>query len=475
MNHTVENTFNSNYDFQNVVPKTNEVKKSSSFYDDYLKRLNENKQETESAIKKFPFKLSDLMTQQIQTVSQTPETTGSAIKKNIKNVLSTKYGELDSRNLFDDIDDKDVEDNIQTAENTIKTNVDRGVLSKSTLPKLPNLRDGLALSYAAANKGKSKAATRAREAAYTELNPKNFYNDYLKNNSSQDKNKSWNKISKVFDLPKVNKNPRYVSADVLNMRSAPGTDSKVIGKLTDGTEVNYTGNKTKEIDGHLWAEVTYDGKTGWVAADYLKTAKPQDFSSGAIQNNSATTSIAYQKPNTSINVKYGDSKDKIETKEYNNEYGISPLDGEAVRKAFSNVGDFDKSGEMHCVDLTKWFINSFTTLKHSNGNGCDQVDNTAKSNNITNEITTTPCAPSIYSVKAGTYGPGIKDGGRSDATAGHTGVVIDCKYLGDGKYELTYIDTYLGYDDDGLKATFKKKTFDKSDNVTYLNLSNYLK
>ena len=75
MNHTVENTFNSNYDFQNVVPKTNEVKKSSSFYDDYLKRLNENKQETESAIKKFPFKLSDLMTQQIQTVSQTPETT----------------------------------------------------------------------------------------------------------------------------------------------------------------------------------------------------------------------------------------------------------------------------------------------------------------------------------------------------------------------------------------------------------------
>ena len=168
MNHTVENTFNSNYDFQNVVPKTNEVKKSSSFYDDYLKRLNENKQETESAIKKFPFKLSDLMTQQIQTVSQTPETTGSAIKKNIKNVLSTKYGELDSRNLFDDIDDKDVEDNIQTAENTIKTNVDRGVLSKSTLPKLPNLRDGLALSYAAANKGNSKAATRAREAAYME-------------------------------------------------------------------------------------------------------------------------------------------------------------------------------------------------------------------------------------------------------------------------------------------------------------------
>ena len=41
-------------------------------------------------------------------------------------------------------------------------------MSKDVYSKLPNLRDGLALSYAAANKGKSRAATRAREAAYTE-------------------------------------------------------------------------------------------------------------------------------------------------------------------------------------------------------------------------------------------------------------------------------------------------------------------
>ena len=44
----------------------------------------------------------------------------------------------------------------------------------------------------------------------------NFYDDYLKNNNFQDKKKSWNKIAQVFDLPEVNKNPRYVSADVLN-------------------------------------------------------------------------------------------------------------------------------------------------------------------------------------------------------------------------------------------------------------------
>ena len=45
------------------------------------------------------------------------------------------------------------------------------MLNKNTLPKLPNLRDGLALSYAAANNGNSRAATKAREAAYTESEP----------------------------------------------------------------------------------------------------------------------------------------------------------------------------------------------------------------------------------------------------------------------------------------------------------------
>ena len=210
---------------------------------------------------------------------------GSIIKDNIKNVLSKKYGELDVRHLFDDIDDTEIENNILTAENTIQTNINKGYLSKDIYSKLPNLRDGLALSYAAANKGRSKAATRAREAGYTEQSPlkasdiqpksqptkySNFYTDYLENKKTSQSNNSWNIFGKTNELPGINKNPRYVNADVLNMRSAPGMDSKIVGGLPDGTEVHYTGNKTEEIDGHLWAEVTYDGKTGWVAADYLR-------------------------------------------------------------------------------------------------------------------------------------------------------------------------------------------------------------
>ena len=171
------------------------------------------------------------------------------------------------------------------------------------------MRDVLALSYAAANKGNSPAATRAREAAYTEQSEKktsdnlllnesgnkptkkptnysNFYDDYLKNKQpSRQNNNPWNTFDKTFDLPQL-KNPRYVQSDVLNMRSAPGTNSKIIDRLINGTEVNYTGNKTEEIDGHLWAEITYDGKTGWVAADYLMIEKPDTvpFDSGYAKN-----------------------------------------------------------------------------------------------------------------------------------------------------------------------------------------------
>ena len=93
---------------------------------------------------------------------------GAEIKKSIKSTLSKKYGELDTRHLFDTIDDKDIEDNIETAENTIKTNIDKGILGKDFAAKLPNLRDGLALSYAAANIGNGKDTKMAREAAYTE-------------------------------------------------------------------------------------------------------------------------------------------------------------------------------------------------------------------------------------------------------------------------------------------------------------------
>ena len=251
------------------------------------------------------------------------------------------------------------------------------------------------------------------------------------------------------------------------MRSAPGTDSKVIGKLPDGTEVNFTGNKTNEIDGHLWAEVTYDGKTGWVAADYLKTAKPQ--------NGSVPTSDTPQKTAQSVSIDSVNNGSKIDINDHS-----------ALQTAFNNVrkpgatddnpgdpGDFDGVWGLQCVDLPNWFLDNYTTLGRVGGNGKDIVQNIASKHNL--EVTTTPTAPAVFSVKEGTYGPGIRTGGVSDATAGHTGIVLAVKDLGDDLYEITYIDTYNGLKGNKYNSNINTKTFKKGDNVTYVSLEGYLK
>lgn len=211
------------------------------------------------------------------------EKIGTTIKNNIKNVLSKKYSDIDTKHLFDDINDDEIEKNIPTAENTIKTNVDRGYLNKEYSSKLPNLRDGLALSYAAAEKGNSKAASRAREAAYTEADSTNLkplgkilYNmpktdkPSLTNLSGKNSEPSLTLLSSDSDYQ-----TRYVGGDGVRFRNAPGTgaNSIALGMLYTGDEVKFTGQK-KEQDGRMWAEVVVDGKKGWVAAEYLKTAKP---------------------------------------------------------------------------------------------------------------------------------------------------------------------------------------------------------
>jgi len=79
---------------------------------------------------------------------------------------------------------------------------------------------------------------------------------------------------------------RYVNSDtsLLNMRSAPGTQSTVISTLPGGTTLDYQGNKTGVIDGHMWAEVSVNGQTGWVAATYLTDEAPSTTTMSATTN-----------------------------------------------------------------------------------------------------------------------------------------------------------------------------------------------
>ncbi len=260
--------------------------------------------------------------------------------------------------------------------------MDRGVLSRASLPKLPNLVDGHALSFAAAEQGNSKAAKRAREAAYTEqessetfdnllLNASDkqlaiqptkyssFYNDYLeKKEPSQDNSKSWNIVGI---------NDHVALQDAFNKVRKPGATADDLGQ----------------------------------------------------------------------------------------------------------PGDFDGVWGLQCVDLSNWFLDEYTTLGSVSGSGKDIVQNLANKYNL--EVTTTPCAPAVFSVEKGTYGPGIRPGSVSDSVAGHTGIVLAVKDLGNDMYEITYIDTYKGYNDNGYNSNVRTRTFKKGDNVTYVSLEGHLK
>ncbi len=280
LNNAIPKMFERNFKFSKSVPIINsgtEKKKRSSFYDDYV--VNSNKSTTKTLIQSPVFKTPDLTPLVTGPATQNSESSGDIIKKNIESVLAKKYGALDVAHTFDNISDKDIEANIQAAQETVNTNIDKGLLSKDVSVKLPNLVDGLALSFAAAEQGNSKAAKRAREATYTEQeSPKafdnlllnasdkqpafqpvkypSFYNDYLeKKEPSQNNSKSWNIIGNAFGLPEVDEKPIDVSDKLNNtdefekenMRVTPESPYDVGFKATTQNQTEQD-EKEKSVD-----------------------------------------------------------------------------------------------------------------------------------------------------------------------------------------------------------------------------------
>lgn len=66
--------------------------------------------------------------------------------------------------------------------------------------------------------------------------------------------------------------PRYVTADVLNVRSSPGLSGPIVQTLSIGDAVN-TFESTRDADGINWFAVD-DAGTFWVAAEYLTISPP---------------------------------------------------------------------------------------------------------------------------------------------------------------------------------------------------------
>lgn len=63
--------------------------------------------------------------------------------------------------------------------------------------------------------------------------------------------------------------PRKVTAQSLNMRKGPGTGYDRYGDpLPQGAIVTHTGD-AREVEGETWAEVSYQGRLGWVSGRFL--------------------------------------------------------------------------------------------------------------------------------------------------------------------------------------------------------------
>lgn len=102
---------------------------------------------------------------------------GEKIKNSLSEALKPKYGDIGIKGIFDKIGDSDVVKYLNQAKDSIKRNVKNGILTEEKLADYPNMENGLAMFYAADEKGDKKAAKMAYEAAYTEGDSADKSND----------------------------------------------------------------------------------------------------------------------------------------------------------------------------------------------------------------------------------------------------------------------------------------------------------
>ncbi len=91
----------------------------------------------------------------------------SKIRENVKNAYESVYKNGKSAKIFDNIDDKTIEDGLKLSKSAMDSNIRLGKINDSFLKSHPYLSDGLTMFYALSDKKKPKEANEARKLAYT--------------------------------------------------------------------------------------------------------------------------------------------------------------------------------------------------------------------------------------------------------------------------------------------------------------------
>ncbi|HEX2912644.1 MAG TPA: SH3 domain-containing protein [Chloroflexia bacterium] len=64
------------------------------------------------------------------------------------------------------------------------------------------------------------------------------------------------------------------SGNGLNMRKDPGTGAAKVAQIPDGATVTIRSGDFRTVDGITWWPISYQGKDGWAASDYLEKQNP---------------------------------------------------------------------------------------------------------------------------------------------------------------------------------------------------------
>ena len=75
----------------------------------------------------------------------------------------------------------------------------------------------------------------------------------------------------------------YVTTDELNVRSAPSSDSEVVGSLYKGEAVTVIGAVTKDGADTGWYQIQYNGKDSYVSSSFLSQTAPAGTAGGTNQ------------------------------------------------------------------------------------------------------------------------------------------------------------------------------------------------
>lgn len=157
-----------------------------------------------------------------------------------------------------------------------------------------------------------------------------------------------------------------VTTSSLNVRKGPDTSYSKLGTMKKGKTFSVTGKVTNKY-GKLWYRLTYDGKTGYVSSNHIKTTKvnSSSFTVTEVENTKGTITA------TNLNVRKGPgtSYSKLGSVKKGYSFKITGKAKDTKGKYWYRFSFNGKNGFVHSSYVTTKSTSEYTVESVSNING----------------------------------------------------------------------------------------------------------